>query len=206
MSTNLTEGTGFTATVPVLDDGDGITGAALVATAQPLADRTNYLKARVPDTSVIVPFHVYQDNATGTGWIFDSTNINWICTSAGTFLHTGLFLPNKGTLTALTAYVAGDSTGGTAYATAGLGLPTMPILRAYSRDMSAATAWTDEGGATDTAGTEAAFDAAHAVTVSGLSISLAENKQFMARITGPQGAAYIDDKFGLLGITAAITF
>ena len=207
MASNLTEVAQFTANVPVPDDGDAVAETGLQNMAQALADRGQYLKNRVPDTSIIVPYHVYQDGTSGSGWIVDLTNRNWVCNTGGSYLDVDAFLPNKGTLTGVTVYVAGDSTGGTAYVTQGTGVPTAAAVNVYSRDMSAATAWTDHGSATDTVATEAAMDAAHAITKSGLSVALSTTKAFRVRLQGPAGGGvFIADKFGLLGITAAITF
>jgi hypothetical protein len=47
MPTILTETATFDATVPTPDDGEGATGAGLDGMAQPLANRTQYLKAKV---------------------------------------------------------------------------------------------------------------------------------------------------------------
>lgn len=206
MSTNLTEGTGFTATVPVLDDGDALTAAGLIAMAQPLADRTRHLLARLPDSVVPVSYAVHEDSATSSGWLANHSFNTWVCTTTGGQIKCRAVLPPKGTVTAITAYIAGDAVGTTAYVTLG-GLPgIMPYLNVRSRDVAVTQTWTNHGTMIDPSATAAALDAQHPIILSGLGITLTPTTVFDLRVAGPDGAGYQDDKTGLLGFTADVTF
>jgi hypothetical protein len=53
MPTNLTEVAQFTANVPVADDGEDADAASIIQSFQPLADRTQFLRAGLPEYAIV---------------------------------------------------------------------------------------------------------------------------------------------------------
>lgn len=59
MPTSLTEVEQYTAAVPVADDGEDADAASIIQSFQPLADRTKFLKARLPLNMIASPRALY---------------------------------------------------------------------------------------------------------------------------------------------------
>lgn len=59
MPTNITEVEQYTANVPVADDGEDADAASILQSFQPLADRTKFLKARLPLNMIASPRELY---------------------------------------------------------------------------------------------------------------------------------------------------
>ncbi|MGB0963973.1 MAG: hypothetical protein ACPGVY_14905 [Mycobacterium sp.] len=199
MATNLTESDTFDASVPIPDNGDAVAEGGLQNMAQALANRTQYLKDRIRGDTVSVPFSV-SISIVGFTMVNASILQNSATNPSIAFF---LDLPEKGTLTALTALVAGDVSGGSAHSG---GLPGLPGMIVSHMDAASTPVPTALSHVQDSSASAAAYDAAHTIAKTGLSIALSPTTKFTAVIDGETGGNYVANKFTVLGFTADITF
>jgi len=183
---------------------DGGAGAIYFDMGQWLSNRIEYLRQRSlgtdQDTLRVGP-HALRNlssrfafqSGTGAPIAWNQSDV----TDAG-LLAFKLTLPKRGTITSVTAYVKG--------AAGHAGLPgTMPALALLSQDIAGIGNGTAEGAQSDTSGSTGAYQAAHTITISGLSIAFLHDDlvDYYVHFTGEDGANKLT---GLLlsGIVVAV--
>jgi hypothetical protein len=234
MAHNLTPANSFDTTITVPDDGDGGTAASVNGAFQALANRTQYLNQNylplsggaltgtlqgtsfrfstslgtVSPTNYTRLQSYFGGVPDGNQWKMDVNRgifIQNTVSSAGT-----LYLPlnniiDGSTLTSVTVTLAGASYSGAAGH--GGSLPaTMPTLKLYRQDQGSPPAQTQIGGTTtDSSANAAAYDAAHSVTISGLSEAVVQTKQYYLLLTGEASTNSVANTTGVLAISAVFS-
>jgi hypothetical protein len=231
MPTNIVEVDTYTATIQVPNDTEDANQSSLKDTfVQALANRTNrhklhklgdgvtsvtealtvdgagaitYSAGKWPGLSSRVITRI-QDTFGGFSSASWSRNSNglWVQLTANTdeVLFPLNNLIDGASLTSVIVRVDGDLAGGGSHG----GLPaTMPRLTVYRRDDGASL--TQLGQATDSSSSVGAYDAAHEITVSGLTDTIDEAKPYFASLRGESGANSIAAAFALIHLRATFT-
>lgn len=182
MPTNLTESATFTASVPVLDNGDALDEAGLQNMAQPLANRTQWLKERVLEAGV------YRVPLVGSGMIARAVDGTWEATNGGTGFHgnagsdvycdLGFRLPPHAVITQVLMRFMGDMA---ALGSHGSLPANMPTFSLYEDSTLIDTE-------TDASGSVGAYDVEHDVTMSGLSLTVDADKRYRLYVVAESGA------------------
>lgn len=202
----------FDAAVTVPDDTDAASAASVGTPFQSLANRTAFVRARVPGAAasyqVVIPAYFTGNLAArfayepAGGGNPRSYPINADVTSTGGIWCPVGGLPSKGTITAFDALVTGLETAG---AHAGL-VGTAPAVGFYRRQLStgaiAAVATTNDPHATTSL---VAYEAPHTIPSGVLAESLSADKAYYAIVTGEGGANATADKFSIQAFVVTIT-
>jgi hypothetical protein len=202
-STYTPVGNAWTASVQLPSDGDVRSAASSNVPDEFAADRTQHI-FNGPDCDIHVPLNTpveidafprwawqgfatpywLQVNVAGAGYMA------WCCPSK-------LITTGTGWVTGATARVAGDAGGGGPHGA----LPaTLPRLWLYDLLDGVVT----PNAQTDTSGGVAAYDAAHDIVLSGLSIPIVKNRIFLAKFDGETGAGSLFNALGVYSISLQI--
>lgn len=199
----LTETSAFDATITAPDDGDSVTAASINTALQSLTNRTRYFNTKFTGASVTRQQN-HMSAIVGSNWTFDTTNMLWKQSNigaAGSLLLPVTNLVDGATITGYSVRLAGKSY----TAAAGhVGLPaTLPTAALFRLDDLSNT---QLGTASDTSGTQAAYDSAHVLTATGLTEVVAETRQYFVLLTGEAGANAVANTTGVLAFTVAYSW
>lgn len=211
MSHALVEVDTWTAAVEVLDDGDALNSAGLLMPAQDLADRTLYLRNRLPGAAssytVIVPaFYTQNINARFAYDIAAAAvpfPVHTDVTSVGGIFCPLVGLPTSGTIVEVVAKVNGlMSPGAHAGLLGGGNEPTSTFVR-YVPSTGART---DVDVATDPyANTnQVLYEAPHDITSAVLAEVISADRVYSVYVEGEGGGNALNDKFGVYAFAITI--
>lgn len=195
MPTTVSDSSVYTGSVVVPNDGELITGADRLLTAQALANRTRYLKdngwATRPAVFRSVPLSGFVRNQFAVpaqyqyASVLGSMRGVWVQLDVGAAvpLMMDLDVPPGATLTQINAAVDGDAGGSGAHGA----LPaTMPALTLFAIDpVTGVPVTTDTQ--SDTAPNAAAYDAGHLIVLA-VSRIVDQTKRYVLQFSGETGA------------------
>jgi len=210
MAHNIVDVDTWTASVAVPDDGDAANAASVEAGMQDLADRTLYLRNRLPSAAasyqIVVPaFCTYNENSR---FLYDYGGaacpfpVHADTTDAGGIMCPLVGLPSSGTITSVITRVNGLMTAGVHGGLLGTA-PTATLLR-YLYTTGAPTnvdVAVDPYATTDLA----LYEQPHPITSAALAESLSIYRTYAMVITGENGANKANDKFGVYCFVVTIT-
>lgn len=206
MPQNITDVDTWTTPLQDLADGDLIDGAAFLAAQQGVGNRTEFLRKRVigaeSETIMFPLIAMPLDTSLATAWTFGNSGsayaINQGTTGSAGLIFLELALPKSCRLTTLSVILAG--------ATGHVALPaTMPTVQLHRQDTGSVAAPTLVASATDTSATFAAYELAHAVTLTGLSEVIAHSgNRWYVRVSGETGANSVAG-LALLSLEGTVT-
>lgn len=211
MPQNVTETEVWTTPLQAVADGDSVNGATWLAAIQGYANRLKYLAARVSgvQTEVITcaPFPAIS----GANYFLTETGSN-LATGIGPMLQSGTpgsdpiakcvwyNPPKKGTLTQVQLRVQGAWSSSTH-----AGLPSsMPAFKVFRWDPTTGASTQVGTTATDGSGTVGAYEAAHDITLSGLSESL-EGRLYYIQIFGEDDTNALANSFAVIAMKFSVT-
>ncbi len=208
MPQNITESEAWTTPLTAPADGDSVNGATWVAAIQGYANRLKYLAARVPGVQSEV-INVMPMPVASSGAYFTAPEG---APDQGPMLQTGTpgsdpiakcpwyNAPRKGTLTQVVLRVQGS------WASAVHGaLPTsMPAFKVWRVDINTGAKTQVGSTATDASGTVGAYEAAHDITLSGLSESL-EGRLYFIEVRGEDDTNALANSFAVISMKFSVT-
>jgi hypothetical protein len=187
---NITDVVSWTTPVPLIDDGDPLSNAEFLATAQALANRTAWLREGMPGKAVAVEsdvpiaapvattnfisvnsashFYYQQDSVSGAGNLY--------------FLVSNL--PKFGKIDVVKVFCAGSGHSS---------LPaTKPMWELYRTPRAVGSAYpqsaTQVSTATDTSGNVATYDASHDIQATGINHTILTDNDYLLKFFGETGA------------------
>jgi hypothetical protein len=201
---NVVEVDTWTAAVSSVDDGDAASAANFGAADQDLADRTLYLRNRLPGAAASYVFPVCpQPLALGTRFTVANGYIaNSDTTDAGGAYGVIQGLPSSGTITGFVANVTGIYTPGAHGGLIGTA-PTVALVRCVRSTQSQALVGTTNDPFAST--NLASYETEHLITSAALAEVISSDTCYMWQITGENGANKANDKFALWSLALTIT-
>lgn len=200
---NVTDSVAW-ATVPLIDDGDPLSNAEFLATAQALANRTAYLREAIPGKAVSlaidIPLVASLNVSSRFTQVGSAGNLYWSQTSVADtgplwFTVTGR-LPKFGKIDSVTVQILGGGSGGLPGT-----MPSWSLNRTGRVNGSAYPPTTAAiASATDASGSLGAFQVSHGITAAGINHTILTDSDYNLRVFGEAGA----NAAGIILISATI--
>lgn len=183
---NLTDSPTFTSPVQLIDDGDPLSNAEFLPTAQALANRTAYLNAIALGTRRVVLSDGFQ---VGTRFVFasETSGLTWRqddVTSVGELWFQLRELPIGRKITSVVAYWLNKNN-------TTLAVGTMPKVGLYKKSIAAGDGWaaakTLVAEQADTTAVVATYKLVHTITIAALTETIDLDEELYVKFEGETG-------------------
>lgn len=207
---NIVEVDTFSANVSAVDDGDAASAANFTADTQQLSNRTRWLYNRTPAAVGIVhPVPIIVVTSSLSRFIWGTTVggsefsilVNSDTTDAGLACCVVTGLPMSGTITQVQAMVTGIYTAGAHGGLVGTAPSVAFARRVMSTGVITVINTTNDPYASTDLGL---YEAPHAITSAACAEQITNDRVYVFRVTGENGANKANDKFAVYGFKVTI--